>query len=392
MAAPPSQKTRSSPVQQLPSSTTHHPVLVVSFDLDNTLWRTGPTLQAANAALASWIDENASDANTTTPLLTVEEAMQQLMRENRSKYCATSTGGPVHLTQLRRDAIRRVLASDRRVTEETMDEGMRVWSSARHAAIPNHAAANVAYHLQRLRQGLEESRFCCSIGAITDGNSDPRAVRWPDAPSIEWDFVLSAEHVGVGKPDPRVYQRAVEMVREQQQEDIPDTVGQWWVHVGDDFLKDVVGARTLGMRSIWVRELLGADKVPTPPSPRERPYEEFLRDTAGKKVIPMNVGADDYLADGLEREFADATVDTFGEVVDTILQWHHASQSGGGVENGNDTNAIQDPPVALESSISISDGVEALRPDFKFCIHCGEKLPQQALFCSKCGKPQEEVK
>lgn len=32
---------------------------------------------------------------------------------------------------------------------------------------------------------------------------------------------------------------------------------------------------------------------------------------------------------------------------------------------------------------------EFQKRDFKFCMHCGEKISKDAMFCSKCGKKQE---
>jgi hypothetical protein len=77
------------------------------------------------------------------------------------------------------------------------------------------------------------------VGAITDGNSDPRNI-----PALEeyFNFCVNAESVGVGKPDKRVYLKAIEYVvshpsvqdiipSEQQESnaDVEDLVGPWYV-------------------------------------------------------------------------------------------------------------------------------------------------------------------
>jgi FMN phosphatase YigB (HAD superfamily) len=33
-------------------------------------------------------------------------------------------------------------------------------------------------------------------------------------------------------------------------------VGPWWVHIGDDFFKDIVAAKESQMRTVWARELI----------------------------------------------------------------------------------------------------------------------------------------
>lgn len=34
---------------------------------------------------------------------------------------------------------------------------------------------------------------------------------------------------------------------------------------------------------------------------------------------------------------------------------------------------------------------KGLSEDTKFCVYCGEEIPESAVFCSKCGEKQEEV-
>lgn len=47
------------------------------------------------------------------------------------------------------------------------------------------------------------------------------------------------------------------------------------------------------------------------------------------------------------------------------------------------------------SSEAVTKTARAIKKGFseetKFCIHCGEEIPKNALFCSKCGEKQEEV-
>jgi len=57
-----------------------------------------------------------------------------------------------------------------------------------------------------------------------------------------FDVRVFSDEVGVRKPDPRIFTRALEALRLR-----PDEV----VHVGDDVEADVAGAKALGMRAIW---------------------------------------------------------------------------------------------------------------------------------------------
>lgn len=377
-----------------------HPVCVVSFDLDNTIWQTSPTIAAANDALAEFVAEH-----TTSSTVRVEDVMSELFRADRTRYCpvraaqtsnstTSSKTGPVLLTQLRKDALRSIFGGTED-DEALVEKGFRLWCDTRHSVIRQYPASNVVASLQRLRQSCPH----ILMGAITDGNSDPTEV-WDE---VQWDFCVRSEDVGVGKPDARVYERAIEQVRQLQQRQAGDTTidspstddetadiagRPWWIHVGDDFVKDIVAAKTMGMRSIWARELV-LDQLRKKQAEQQqqqqvppRDYEAFLRETAGQAVIQMKaLGADDYLADGLEQDFADATVDTFVEVVDTIVQWHEEFL----IEK--ETQLTQSKPAPTELA---DDGITMTVQDAgnpkKFCIHCGEKLPQQAQFCSSCGK------
>ena len=73
--------------------------------------------------------------------------------------------------------------------------------------------------------------------------------------------------VGVSKPDKLVYLEAAKRIfshpsfgdlevdfstSEKELESLETAIGPYWVHVGDDFVKDVVAAKSLKMRSIWL--------------------------------------------------------------------------------------------------------------------------------------------
>ena len=122
-----------------------------------------------------------------------------------------------------------------------------MWTTARHDAIPHNLASNVIECLESLSQLKTSEGNPVLIGAITDGNSDPRRVGILEK---YFDFCVNAEEVGVSKPDKRVY---LEAVRQAQSKglvnDLIDVtednaeVGPYWVHIGDDFVKDIVAAK-----------------------------------------------------------------------------------------------------------------------------------------------------
>lgn len=374
-------------------------VRVVSFDLDNTIWKTGPTIQAANDVLAAYLERE----GIVQPIR-VEKVMGQLFTVSKSTYAphgGDNPKAPILLTQLRKDALRFVLEEHNGFSEadaaEFANRAFEVWTSARHAALPEHFASNVIPCLEQIRGIKSSSGQPVLIGAITDGNSDPRTV--PEIGRF-FDFVVNSESVGVGKPDRRVYMKAIQEVathpflsdlfdgiNNDEEDLLEDIVGSWWVHVGDDFLKDIVAAKDLGMRSIWAKELIqDQSELEAPKSPKKS-VEQFVKEIsdkmAEKSVVQMAVGADDYLAGSLRDEFADATVISFTHVAETIVDWHQQAQAT------HNPVAFDLPAMSLASS-SDQQGPPTAESS-KFCISCGGKLPINARYCSSCGKKQPDL-
>lgn len=378
-------------------------VRVVSFDLDNCLWRTGATISAANDALAEFLSEN----NITQPVR-VEKIMGELFQESKERYSPQGCKAPVLLTLLRKEAIQRILQEHNDYSEKDAkvfaENAFQVWTKTRHNVIPSYFASSVVSCLERIQSIRTSSGQPLLIGAITDGNSDPRNV-----PELQpfFDFVVNAESVGVSKPDKRMYVEAMNLVKEHPfmqdifgpfegnltEEEVEAMVGPWWVHIGDDFIKDVVPAKELKMRSIWSRELIAKPNEPTEKAKPKKSVEELVKQVAGMKVIEMTIGADDYLVDSIRSEFADAVVDSFGELGDVLAAWQESAlRPTPKTESGVDAALAENFEIATVVSakpptrkpIPLNDEVSD-----KFCMYCGTKLPMVAKFCSSCGEKQQ---
>lgn len=363
-------------------------IRVISFDLDNTLWNTSATIAAANNELAEFLKGQGIPQDTR-----VEHVMGTLFKQSKQKYCPfdhETAKSPVLLTQLRKDAIEHVLALNNVTDNRTLvNKAFDIWMEARHDAI----AQNLVPALPELLQSLSEMENL-TIGAITDGNSDPRIL-----PVIGqyFDFCVNAEQVGVSKPDPRIYMQAVKQVitenprfKDLKNIQSDEVLGPWWLHIGDDFTKDVVAAKSLGMSTVWSRELI-LDKIEStggsPPTKEEKRVEDFVKEISGKKVIQMQVGAEDYLTDAFQSEFADAIVDRFGDLIHILMEWNSGEQKTDAITNEPTT------PTETNASHSANRQVPSVQEkDTKFCMFCGEVLPRQAKFCVACGERQPELK
>ena len=127
-----------------------------------------------------------------------------------------------------------------------------------------------------------------------------------------FDFCIQAENVGVAKPNKRIYIAALEHVllhfphvlpvqfKETTMAMAESILGPWWVHIGDDFFKDVVASKALNMRSVWYRELIKASSN---------------RDDSTPAVT-------EFLLDSIQQDFADYTVDSFDELYSILGKWH----------------------------------------------------------------------
>jgi FMN phosphatase YigB (HAD superfamily) len=393
-------------------------VRLVTLDLDNTLWRTGATIAAANAALAAHLHPH-----TVSTTIRVETVMGQLFQANKARYCPIDLEqghSPVLLTLLRKDAIRHVLElahhdATTLNTNTTNDDdhdaiveaAFDVWTKARYASILNHLALNVPQSLEQIRT-IASSTTTTNIvvGAITDGNSNPLQI--PELAAY-FDFCVNAESIGIAKPDRRVYLYALRQalqydslhdlvpaatsVHSITDDELEEMAGPWWVHIGDDFVKDIVAAKNLNLRSIWARELvldkLTVEDQRTPSSARAddattkpRTVQDLVQTVGGMKIIEMSIGADDYLAESLQSEFADAIVDQFGDIPEILNQW----QVEAGRFVGDETRRTR--VLSNAATRTLTNGTD--EPKAKFCINCGEKLPVVAKFCSGCGERQND--
>jgi FMN phosphatase YigB (HAD superfamily) len=400
-------------------------IRVVSFDLDNTLWNTTATIDTANDALSLYINEQflPSINITASNEVRVEKVMGTLFAVNKVKYSpieGDAAKSPVLLTLLRKDAIHHVLSLyiqqnntepkyDSTTLETFVDEAFDVWMRARHDAISQYLTPSTMYVMEQI-QSLRGKRANKKvlIGAITDGNSKPTLI--PELSNV-FDFYVNAEMVGIGKPDKRIYMHAVKQVLLDhttffedliiaEKEDVTDDqieelIGPWWVHIGDDFIKDIVASNSLKMRNIWTKELLTSKQVIVPQHRQvqvTRTVDELMQVVSEKKVVEMSIGADAFLADSISNEFATAVVDKLHDVVAVLQQWQDSAQlsSTGTCENSDvniNVSSLKQDGMAVsqsQNSMNIDNRVN----DVKFCTACGTKLPAIAKFCSSCGQIQ----
>jgi putative hydrolase of the HAD superfamily len=91
---------------------------------------------------------------------------------------------------------------------------------------------------------LEHRRGFARLGVVTNGMEEHQRLKLDAAGLTDhFDVVVSSSVVGASKPDPRIFQFALERLRGRA----ADTV-----MVGDNPARDIAGAQQAGIRGVWV--------------------------------------------------------------------------------------------------------------------------------------------
>ncbi|SRR5579871_122832 len=192
----------------------------VSLDLDNTLWDTPPVLERAEAALERWLARHAPGIAARFD----RDAQKQL----RAALAAAHPAHAHDVSWLRREALTRcALAAGypTAMAELAFAEFLR--------------ERNVIELYADTEPALERMARRVPLFALTNGNACVTRV------GIGRYFAgaLDAAAAGAAKPDARIFERLAQLAA------LPAGA---MLHVGDDALADVVGARAAGFRTAWV--------------------------------------------------------------------------------------------------------------------------------------------
>lgn len=196
-------------------------IKAITLDLDDTLWPVWPTIERAERALQTWLQTHA-------PATAAQAADGTARHVFRAELERDHPHMQHDMTWLRREVIRRALqqAGDDTALAEPAFEVF----FAERQRVDFYADALPA--LDRLSR-----RF--PLVALSNGNADVHLV------GIGHHFhdKVCARQVGVGKPDPRIFQVAAERAGVAPHEVL---------HIGDDAALDVLGALGVGMQTVWV--------------------------------------------------------------------------------------------------------------------------------------------
>lgn len=197
-------------------------IKLITFDLDDTLWDTAPVIVSAEAVLRNWLAEHAPDLGPVP----VEH-----LWAIRTRLIEADPTLKHRISALRRRVLFHALedagyAHDQ--AQELADKGFEVFLHARHQI-------DIFPEVQPTLEILAKTY---TLGVVTNGNADVRRLGLADY----FAFALSAEDLGIGKPDPAPFLEALR--RGKVDADAA-------VHIGDHPGDDIAGAQQAGFRAIW---------------------------------------------------------------------------------------------------------------------------------------------
>ena len=195
-------------------------ILALTLDLDDTLWPVLPALERADLAVDAWLQQHYPDIARAWPIAA--------MRALRAQVAAERLDLAHDFTTQRQLTLQHVFASCG-IAAAPVDALWEIYFAARNSVelYPDTLPA-----LQRIA-----ARW--PLASLTNGNADLERI------GIHTHFAhhICARDSGMAKPDPRIFLAAAERL---------GVAPAQILHVGDDPLMDVAGARDAGLRTAWI--------------------------------------------------------------------------------------------------------------------------------------------
>ncbi len=195
-------------------------IKVLSFDLDDTLWPCYPTIKRAEKHLYQWLEEN-------QPAITQQYSAEQL-REKR-KLLLTQQPEIAHDLSLLRINSFEQLAKEFNLTDDWFETAFNIFYEARQKTT---LFDDVPPVLDQLKKDFQ-------LVSVTNGNADANKTgiaHW-------FDYSLNSIQAGKLKSEPEIYQQIHTLTNIKPHE---------MVHIGDDPINDVVGAKSAGCFTVWL--------------------------------------------------------------------------------------------------------------------------------------------
>lgn len=199
--------------------------VLVTFDLDNTLWDVDPVIVRAEYAMESWFEERFPGFYDECNF-----AWQQQMKAELVAQTPELAG---NLTALRLEIYRHALKRFQLPSEECE----MVAKAALAHFVEWRQRVDLFPHVTDV---LEELYQDYALAVITNGNAD---VYHPYIGLGNYfEFALRADQQGIAKPSAELFEMAAQQAKVSTEQII---------HIGDHPRDDVYGAANAGAKTIW---------------------------------------------------------------------------------------------------------------------------------------------
>lgn len=195
-------------------------IKVLSFDLDDTLWPCSPTILRAEKLLYKWLSDH-------VPEITQNYDIYQ-MRDQRRSLFNQYPELAFDLTQLRIRSFE-LLAEEFDLADDWIEPAFEIFYEARQQVTLYDDVIPV----------LDELKKDFKLVSLTNGNADTVKTgvdHW-------FDFALNSASVGKLKSEPDIY---------RQVQKLANIDSRQMVHIGDDPVHDITGAKAAGVLAIWL--------------------------------------------------------------------------------------------------------------------------------------------
>ena len=215
-------------------------IKVITFDLDDTLWAITPVINNANQRMLEWMHQHTPKFSQTYDNHGIDQLRDEVMTNNPHL---------MHdLSQIRVALIELGLSRCGYDTANDLaQQAFTVYFAARNDV---ELFAGTHTQLGALKQNYQ-------IGALTNGNADLAQVGIDHL----FDFYFNSAQIGVSKPHPDFFARALEHT---------GVSAESFIHIGDHPEHDIAGAQAAGMRTIW----MNSQQIPWPAG-QTRPCAEI---------------------------------------------------------------------------------------------------------------------
>ena len=197
-------------------------ITTISFDADDTLWDFEGVMRHA---LGCALDELRRLGPSTPDSLSIETLIAI-----RNRVAEEQKGRGLTHEAIRLEAFKRTLQFI-----EMPDDHL---AAHLYALYLKHRFEDIQF-FDDVLPVLNALRGHYIMGVLSNGNTYPERCGLAGY----FQFVVLAQDYGIQKPDPRLFEIAIKCA---------DCTKRQFLHIGDSFQNDIIGAKRAGVRSVWL--------------------------------------------------------------------------------------------------------------------------------------------